>query len=138
LDIFKNDFKLIDPYEAKIIGSSNLELLFICDCTSSMQPWIEKTKNSIYSIIRYIKAHNKHSSIRIGFVAYRDFKDAKRFEVLGFTEKLEGGLTEGLYLDWKSKARYAILIADAPDHGYPISNFNDDYPNGLLIPHKLD
>jgi len=43
-----------------------------------------------------------------------------------------------LYLDWKSKARYANLIADPTDHGYAISNFNDDYPNGLPIPHKLD
>jgi hypothetical protein len=83
-----------------------------------MQPWIDQIKNTIYSIICYIKAHNKHSAIRIGFLSYRDFKDAKRFQVLRFTEKLEvaycfiarlradgvrdipedvsGGLTEGL------------------------------------------
>jgi hypothetical protein len=46
------------------------------------------------------------------------------------------GLTEGMYLDWKSKARYAILIADAPDHGYVLTNYIDNYPNGSPIPHK--
>jgi len=147
----KEDFKLIEPYETKFIGHSNLDLLFICDCTGSMQPWIEKTKKSIYSIIRYIKNNNKQSNVRVGFVAYRDFHDLRRFEFINFKENikliydfisqlkaeggddwaedLSGGLMEGLKLSWNSNARYAILICDAPDHGSWTNsdNFLKDY-----------
>ena len=48
------------------------------------------------------------------------------------------GLTQSLFLVWKSKARYAITTADAPDHSYIHTNYMDNYPNGLPIPHKLD
>lgn len=150
-----NDFKILAPYERKYLGETNLDLAFICDCTGSMDPWLEKTKTTIYSIINFIKENNQSSNVRIGFVGYRDISDGKhRFEILNFTddvnyvfnfiddlmaegggdipEDVTGGLIKGLKLLWRSKAKYAILIADAPDHGFSSKHVGEDhYPKGL-------
>ena len=54
-------------------------------------------------------------------------------------EDVEGGLNAGYNMSWRSNARYAILIADAPGHGkkYHDKEVEDDYPkgdfNGLVL-----
>ena len=51
-------------------------------------------------------------------------------------EDVAGGLDLGLKMDWKSKAKYAVLIGDAPAHGLKYNNLVDNYPNG--DPYGLD
>ena len=113
--------------------------MFILDCTGSMGSWITASKDEITSIIEYVRTQNYGIQIRVSIIAYRDIRDTKRFEVLPFTEEtalpkkflagleadggddgpedIAGGFQRGLEQDWQAKARYAVLIADAPCHG---------------------
>ena len=48
-----------------------------------------------------------------------------------FPEDMAGAFDVALKLDWSSKSKYAILIADAPCHGKKYhDSHSDDYPNG--------
>ena len=59
-------------------------------------------------------------------------------------EDVAGGFYAGLNLSWRSNARYAILIADAPGHGnqYHDAEVQDDYgngdPNGLVLEELME
>ena len=59
-------------------------------------------------------------------------------------EDVAGGLNSGLNMNWRSNARYAILIADAPGHGkqYHTEEVQDDYesgdPNGLVLEELME
>lgn len=147
------DFQVIAPYEHKILGKANLDLLFIMDCTGSMGGWLDACKYELKNIIDAIKKENPYSKINIGFVGYRDHSDVKRIishpftqnieqlkEFIGlieadggrdFPEDITGGLEYSLSLEWKSDARYAILVCDAPCHGLKYhGEVGDDYENG--------
>jgi vacuole morphology and inheritance protein 14 len=122
-----------------IYNKNSLDLMFIIDCTGSMSAWINASKDEITSIIEYVRTQNYGIQIRVSIVAYRDIRDSKRFEVLPFTEDtalpkkfisglvadggddgpedIAGGFKLALEQEWLAKARYAILIADAPCHG---------------------
>lgn len=49
-------------------------------------------------------------------------------------DDVAGGLNDGYYMSWRSNARYAILLADAPGHGILYHNdfyfVKDDFPEG--------
>jgi len=122
------------------------------DCTGSMQPWIEASKQTIKDMIDALPAEEEHK--RVAFVGYRDFDDGPA-QTQGFTESVgdvvqfinrqtafgggdaaedvAGGLADALAQNWVSQTRTLVLIADAPCHGkryQPNEYASDDYPQG--------
>jgi hypothetical protein len=125
------------------------------DCTSSMQEWIERSKETLHEIINNLKSENEALVVRVCFVGYRDIKDDVRFCVKPFTEDLDdvkafisnvkadggrdwpedvqGGLNQALKQHWiPDSVKQAFLICDAPGHGIDLTNdpITDDYPAG--------
>ena len=156
--------KLVMVVFGKQINTVTLDLLFIMDITESMQDLLDETRNSIKYIVDKIKKDSPGIDVRFAYEGYRDFEDLKKGEkyytidfetdINAFKSKLDeikalgggddaedvaGGLNAGLNMSWRSNARYAILIADAPGHGekYHESDVQDDYlngdPNGLVL-----
>ena len=146
------------------INTVTLDLLFIMDITESMQDLLDETRDSIKYILDKIKRDCPGIDVRFAYEGYRDFADLKEGQVYYtidfetdmdvFKSKLDeitcigggddaedvaGGLNAGLNMNWRSNARYAILIADAPGHGnqYHTNEVQDDYesgdPNGLVL-----
>lgn len=140
------------PPSAQAAGSGGLDICFVMDCTGSMQPWIEASKQTIKEMIHALPAEEEHK--RVAFVGYRDFGDGPA-QTLGFTERVEdiirfidgqhafgggdaaedvaGGLADALAQNWVSQTRTLVLIADAPCHGkqyQPNAYASDDYPDG--------
>ena len=151
----KKDFLVLSEYQKKIYANQELDIMFICDCTGSMDPWILAVKKEIKNIISYIIDNNPNVKIKMSFLGYRDIKDKKRFEIQDFTddftslenfiskikadgggdfpEDIAGALDKALKLSWrKNSAKYCLLIADAPCHGekYRDEDYEDDYPDG--------
>ena len=135
------------------IGTS-LDLLFIMDCTGSMSTYIEDAKKNILSIINRIIIECPGIDINLGFIGYRDYYE--RYTDIDFTQNhayvkniinniyASGGgdlpedvafaLELALNKTWKSNARMAVFVADAPGHG----NNYSDYDNVLTnVPERL-
>ncbi|CAF0989470.1 unnamed protein product, partial [Brachionus calyciflorus] len=99
---------------------------------------------------------NKFPDIDITFnlalIGFRDVLDKNRYEKMNFTQDIRdfeiflnnlqsfgggdlpedvlGGLKCALEeFSWSSKAKFLILITDAPPHGLAFSSLKDDYPN---------
>ena len=156
--------KLVMVVFGKQINTVTLDLLFIMDITESMQDLLDETRNSIKYILDKIKKDSPGIDVRFAYEGYRDFADLKvgeKYYTIDFetdmdvfknkldeitaigggddAEDVAGGLNAGLNMSWRSNARYAILIADAPGHGskYHDKDVEDDYPkgdpNGLVI-----
>ena len=151
----QEDFLLLSKYIKKKGVEQELDIMFICDCTKSMGPWILAVKNEIKNIISFITTNNKLAKIKISFLGYRDIKDKARFEIKDFTEDftslenfiskidadgsgdfpedITGALDKALKLSWRNNStKYCLLIADSPCHGKKYSNkeYEDDYPEG--------
>ena len=132
-----------------------LDLCLLMDCTSSMQVWIERSKDTLKDIITNVKQSNPELEVRVCFVGYRDIRDDVRFCVQDFTddvdkikdfiskqkadggrdwpEDVQGGLDQALKAKWSlNSIKQAFLICDAPGHGVDISGdpICDDYPKG--------
>uniref|UniRef100_A0A914CDW0 Alpha-type protein kinase domain-containing protein n=1 Tax=Acrobeloides nanus TaxID=290746 RepID=A0A914CDW0_9BILA len=156
--------KRIEQVFCDIRASRVVDLCFLVDSTGSMQPHINGVRNSILNIVESLTNKSKHvgfvdsnqiaESIRLAFVAYRDFGDSKQFEVLPFTKSVEefrlfcnrlnangggdgpedvfGGLTEMLKLNWASQSgtKVTFHIADYPCHGREFHDLDDSYPSG--------
>ena len=152
----QSDFKILEPYQKKLFKNQELDIMFLVDCTGSMQTYINQVKNELNSIIDYILKNNPYVNIKISFVGFRDYKDSNRFEIFDFSndidalktfiskivaigggdlpEDLTGGLEKGLSMSWREKsAKYCLIITDAPCHGakffYPLA-FDDDFRGG--------
>ena len=82
----QEDFLLLSKYLKKIYKDQELDIMFICDCTQSMGPWIMAVKKEIKNIISYIIKNNPYAKIKMSFLGYRDIKDKVRFEIQDFTE----------------------------------------------------
>ena len=162
-NILKNDFKIIEEYEQIILKDTNIDIMFIMDLTGSMQEFLYEAKYNIKKVTEEITDINPGAKIRLSFVGYRDFdnkEDKREYEIINFTDdidnfifslkKLEcygggdepedvaGALNEALKLDWKSNAKYVVLVCDAPCHGRKyhdiyVDNFSEGDPNGLII-----
>lgn len=126
--------------------------MFILDCTGSMSSWIKACKNELNNIINQVLYEHEGATINISIVAYRDVQDKKRFEVLPFTREKDiviqfiakltamgggdtpqdicGAFKQALAQNWKSTAKYAVLITDAPCHGKKYHSCDDTYPEG--------
>jgi len=130
-------------------SSGGLDICFVMDCTGSMSPWIEASKQTIKDMIGALPREEQHR--RVAFVGYRDFCDGPA-EVHAFTEDVEdvvrfidaqsafgggdapedvaGGLADALGLEWLSRTRTLVLIADAPCHGERYHGLHDDHGRG--------
>ena len=151
----QEDFLLLSKYKKNIYENQELDIMFICDVTESMGPWILAVKNEIKNIISYIIKNSPFAQIKMSFLGYRDIKDKVRFEIQDFTDEFEslenfiskvnaygsgdfpediaGALDKALKLSWRQNSvKYCLLIADAPCHGKKYSNkeYEDDYPEG--------
>ena len=45
------------------------------DCTGSMAPWIENSKETLTNVIDQTIDGNSNATVRVAFVGYRDFVD---------------------------------------------------------------
>ena len=131
-----------------------LDLAFIMDITGSMGSYLEFAKKQTLNIINKIM-EDSTVVVKLGFVGYRDDYDSEDEYIIfpeltnevekvknfissakvgggGDCEDMGGGLNLALNYKWKSKSRFAILIADVPCHGiqyHGITDF-DSRPNG--------
>lgn len=132
---------------------AQLDLVFCCDCTSSMSSYIAAAQTSIKQIVEEIVAAEK-SDIRFALVQYRDHppqdqtfavKASDWTSSVGTMKKYvdsmqaQGGgdgpesvvdaLQAALKLDYRDNcARVCVLIADAPPHG--LGEGGDGFPDG--------
>ena len=142
---------------ANVEIETSLDLLFIMDCTGSMSPYIKEAKNNILSIINRIINDCPGIDINLGFIGYRDFYE--EYTDINFTQNhsylkniinevyASGGedlpedvafaLELALNKNWKSNARMAVFVADAPGHGKNYSDF-DEFENYITnVPERL-
>ena len=161
--ILKNDFKIIQECEESIFKDTSIDIMFIMDLTGSMGGFLSEAKRNIKRITEEISDHNPGSTIRLSFIGYRDFEtkeEPRKYEIINFTEDIEnlistikkyecygggdqpediaGALNEALKMDWKSSAKYVVLVCDAPCHGSKyhdiyIDTFNEGDPDGFII-----
>ena len=152
--------KIMDIF-AEQINVSTLDILFIFDITESMPDILEEFRKSFIYLQKKIKTSSPGIEVRFGFECYCDISDPENYYEIDFETDIEkikkildkmeakggeddaedvaGGFNKGLSLSWKSNARVAILIADAPGHGkqYHEDDVEDDFPdgdpNGLIL-----
>lgn len=139
-----------------IQAARNVYLCFLLDVTCSMMKYITEVKNSIYTIIdkltrptRRILSGSQQTAekMHVSLVAYRDYGDRSRFEILPFTDSIKefhdfcdelraeggrdvaedvlGGLNKAITLKWSPEAATKVIfhIADAPAHGAEFNNY---------------
>ncbi|EQC35519.1 hypothetical protein SDRG_06810 [Saprolegnia diclina VS20] len=130
--------------------ANRLDLVLVMDCTNSMALWIDVAKREMATILATIQVDHPQATVRVGFVAYRDFCDGSlRLEIQQLTtelarveafiasleatgggdgpEDIPGGLDAALRLDWQADAKCLVLVADAPCHGELYNDLGDDH-----------
>ena len=136
---------------------TSLDLLFIMDLTGSMGPYIEQVKHNIINIMNRIPMECPGININLGYIGYRDVSDIALNYIVNidfsqnyqqiqnkiknviadggedYPEEVAWAIEKAIEKNWKSDARYSILVADAPCHGtkYHYDIIEDDYPNGV-------
>ena len=152
--LVRYELKLLDEI-VNVEISTSLDLLFIIDITGSMWPYINEVKRNIISIINGIIDKCPGIDINLGFIGYRDFYEdyydidfTQDYEELtntiigeyasgggDFPEDVAFALELALNKTWKSNAKLAIYIADAPGHGtkYGGDDIISSLPELLLI-----
>lgn len=141
LDVIPIIKRLLITEELK---NTELDLMFVLDCTESMKPYIKQAKQDMLSLLENMQKH--FSSLRIGLILYKDYyddfvvkeacvftKDIENFSNILKNVEVSGGgdipeaVYEGLYLalreSWKLNDKKVlkkiILIGDAPPHTKP-------------------
>jgi len=146
----ENDKLKSHTQQSQVESQVTIDLCFLMDCTGSMGPWIQTTKDKIKSITFEVQTLFPGSLLRIAFVGYRDF-DTNSFEILDFIsaesyqifdnflsktkemgggdlpEDVFGGYEKVLSINWKSQIRVLVHFADAPCHGKYYHDFQDDH-----------
>ena len=164
LDKTKKENKVLQDELLKrtedFINQSRLDIIFIVDCTNSVNPYLETIKNNFTKMIDKIQDECQMATIYIGFIGYKDFPDlalSGQYMNIKLTTKLNliaeeiknlksngggdtaediaGAFQLALNNDWKGISRFAILAADAPCHGdefHGKSNIKnyENYPQG--------
>jgi hypothetical protein len=59
-------------------AAEEVDLVFLLDATSYMEPHIEGAKKSIGNIVKRVRITNPDLKLRIACVCYRDIKDSPR------------------------------------------------------------
>jgi len=129
-----------------------------------MSSWIQRAKKTLAEIIDTTLEECKSEmnlKARIHVIGYRDYCDARRFEVKPFHEdvsevkdfigslKAQGGgdtpediagaLKVCLMQDWTEEANKKVfMICDAPPHGKMYHNCDDSYPEGSPCGNKIE
>ena len=111
----------------------NVDIGFVVDGTASMGRYILDVKNHVSEIVHKTIEKYPNSTVRVGFVAYRDYTEKKmNIEALDMTDNITkfvefvgklkayaggdvpenvlGGLGRALQLDWKSPNRILFHI----------------------------
>ena len=162
-NLLKTDFNLLIEYEKEIFKDTNLDIMFIMDLTGSMSMWLNEAKKSVNKIIEEITDNNPGSKIRLCFIGYRDYTEAKEIRIynsIEFSDNLKnfnsflseldcygggdepedviGALNKALEMKWESHAKYAVLVCDAPCHGKKYHNvlydkFENGDPDGYIL-----
>ena len=124
------------------LNQTRLDILFIIDCTNSVNLYLEEIKSNFTNMIQNIQTTCPMATIYIGFIGYLDFidlmLDSKYInieltkDIKSITEQIEnlkshgggdiaediaGAFEMALKKDWQGISRFAILAADAPCHG---------------------
>ncbi|KAI6192562.1 Efk-1 [Aphelenchoides fujianensis] len=161
---------------AEMKNGRDVDLCFCVDATESMGPHITGVKDAINAIVSGILLMFKRQkeraakeegilakipTVRLAFVAYRDYGDRPQFQQFAFNESVGefrqfcgglkafgggdtpedvmGGLHRAWKLDWSREPatiRVLFHVADAPAHGDHFHLLADDeYPKG--DPNKL-
>lgn len=161
--ILQNDFELLQDYEKEIFKDTSIDLMFIMDLTGSMGLWLNEARKNVRLIVEEISDNNPGAKIRLSFIGYRDFNDAKEqrnYDTIEFSEDINkfddflggldcygggdepedvvGGMDQALKMDWVSNAKYAVLVCDGPCHGKKYHNvlydkFEEGDPSGLVL-----
>lgn len=148
------------------INQTRLDILFIIDCTNSVNTYLEDIKYNFTEMINKIQSECQMATIYIGFVGYLDFVDLELGEeyinielttkLNLITEKIKnlkpsgggdtaediaGAFEMALNKNWQGISRFAILAADAPCHGNEFHGKGnvknyDNHPEG--DPNKRD
>ncbi|CAF1083647.1 unnamed protein product, partial [Didymodactylos carnosus] len=166
--ITQNAKRSIDLTFSNSVHSSPLtvEICFVMDCTGSMGSWITACKQHIKAIADGIQKemkekYDKDSVLRMAFVAYRDYTDSNRFDLIDFhqtpnlgpveakiasqqasggadeCEDVQGGLEKALKLNWAKNsssraAQILVWVGDAPGHTpFCSGTAGDSFPGGL-------
>lgn len=131
----------------------SIDVCLLIDATGSMSTWIEAARATALSTAEQIRAKVPGAKYRLGYVAYRDLCDGDtRFDIGALSEDVSavqaafgrvsasgggdtpedvaGGMHHTLQLAWSADTKIAILIADAPAHGFMGSSGGDDHPQG--------
>lgn len=120
-----------------------LDIVFVVDCTSSMEPYIEEVKMKAISMIKRIEENAIGPQVNFGVVVYGDHppeddlltrsfgptgdhalikRNIKDLPLSGggdLPEAVADGLHAGIEADWREgAAKVMILVGDAPPHGY--------------------
>ena len=132
-----------------------IQILFICDCTGSMETYMNECKTSIKLLIDSIFKNTAYTT-KVSFIGYRDhgstgnwsevtkyvdfsdgatvtkFIDGLNCEGGGDTaEAIFDGISAYQKLSWsKSSKKIIILVADSPPHGEEFGCSSDEYPKG--------
>ena len=143
---------------AQYHGARTADILFLVDCTASMDPFAKAAAQTVGQVLDAVSAECGGVATRASIVGYRDHCESMdhRYEFLDFTddigavrdkmttlaesgcfgggdgpEDIHGGLNEALGMTWRSNARIIVHIADAPCHGRRFHDFRDDHPDGF-------
>ena len=142
------------------INQSRLDILFIIDCTNSINTYLADIKSNFTKMIDDIKKSCPTCTIYAGFIGYLDFLDldlGENYVNIEFTkeiqtisdqikdieshgggdvaEDLAGAFEMALKKDWQGISRFAIIATDAPCHGAEFHGKEkqknfDNYPEG--------
>lgn len=144
------------PAKKPVGNPSELDLVFVMDCTGSMGSYIASACSNIQRISEELVAKEK-ADVRLALVKYRDHPpqdDTFVTDVHDFTssvrqmkswldgcsaagggdgpEAVADGLHAVLKLSWRESAvKFCILIADAPPHG--LNKSGDGFPDGCPL-----
>eukprot|EP01133_Synstelium_polycarpum_P018018 gene18018-21506_t len=151
IDLRKSEIKEI--FKAIRI-SEIVDLVFLVDCTGSMQPHINQVKNDITTVQSNLSRKFANLDLKFAFVRYTDLDVGRdRTTVLDFTksptdfvnfvgritaggggdgpEDIFGGLDAAFSLSWRDRSTKVLIhIADAPCHGTMYHDLQDTYPSG--------
>ena len=142
--------------ELDIVKKFTIDILILMDITGSMRSYLSEAKTFLKNLVKDLIISFIGLTVRLSFIGYRDFdRDLKEEEYvdIDFTEKHEyiknsisecqasgggdtcedvaGAFEKGIKKNWNSKARYAILVCDAPAHGRKYNNNqSDSFPQG--------
>ena len=142
------------------INQSRLDILFIIDCTNSINTYLEDIKLNFTKIIEEIKNNCPTATVYAGFVGYLDYIDLDlddeyiniklTTDIESINEKIKnlsshgggdtaedlaGAFELGLDNDWQGISKFIILATDAPCHGDEFHRKKnvykyDNYPEG--------